>query len=179
MKVRETLQISDLTDVNDTVITQQKKMKTLKRKFFFLPSETDMQNTIRFRYSDQLSSSLEIKKKKVNAVIHRLKSRKASGSDEISNELLKMLIDMISSYLTTLFNACVKHRIHSVKYKEAKMIALRKLEKDDYTKPDAYRLIALLNMTDKVLKTIMTSRLSDLAERHTLLSSTQMSRRKE
>ena len=173
------LQISDLTDVNDTVITHQMKVKTLKQKFFLPSSETDMQNTIRFRYSDQLSSSSEIKKEKVNAVIYRLKTRKVSGSDEISNELLKMLTDMISSYLTTLFNVCVKHRIHSVKYKKAKMIALRKSEKDDYTKLSAYRLIALLNMTDKVLKTIMTSRLSDLAERHTLLSSTQMSRRKE
>ena len=179
IKVREALQISDLTDVNDTVITQQKKVKTLKRKFFSLLLEMDMQNTIRFKYSDQLSSSLEIKKKKVNAVICRLKSRKASESDEISNELLKMLTDTISSYLTTLFNTCVKHGIHSVKYKEAKTIALRKSGKDDYTKLSAYRLIALLNMTDKVLKTIMTSRLSDLAERHTLLSSTQMSRRKE
>ena len=86
---------------------------------------------------------------------------------------------MISSYLTTLFNVCVKHRIHSVKYKKAKMIALRKSEKDDYTKLSAYRLIALLNMTDKVLKIIMTLRLSDLAERYMLLSSTQMSERKE
>ena len=102
-----------------------------------------------------------------------------AGSDEISNELLKMLTNMIFSHLITLFNACVKHEIHSVKYKKAKTIALRKSEKENYSKPDIYRSIALLNMIDKVLKVIMILRLSNLAERFMLLLSTQMKERKE
>ena len=104
--------------------------------------------------------------------------KKASESDEISNELLKMLTNMISAHLVTLFNACMKHEIHSIRYKETKTIALRKSEKDDYMKSGAYRSIALLNTTGKVLKAIMMSRLSDLAERHTLLLSAQMRVRK-
>ena len=178
MKLREALQISDLTDVISTVITQQEKVETLKRKFFFLSSQTDMWDIIEFAYSDQLSSSSEIQKEEVNTVIHRLKVKKASGSDKISNELLKMLTNMILAHLVTLFNACMKHEIHSIRYKETKTIALRKSEKDDYTKSGAYRSIALLNMTGKVLKAIMVSRLSDSAERHTLLSDAQMRVRK-
>ena len=82
-----------------------------------------------------------------------------------------MLTHTISLYLVIIFNACMKHEIHCVKYKETKTIVLKKSEKDNYTKLSAYRSIALLNMTDKILKIIMTSTLSDLAERHMLLLS--------
>ena len=102
-----------------------------------------------------------------------------SESNEISNELLKILINTIFSHSVTLFNACVKHDIHFIRYKKIKTIAFRKSEKKDYTKSDTYRFIVLLNMTDKVLKIIMISRLSDLAKRHMLLSDTQMKVRKD
>ena len=95
------------------------------------------------------------------------------------SELLKMLSHTISSHLVILFNACMKHEIHSVRYKKTKTIALRKSEKDDYTKSSTYRSMTLLNMTDKILKVIMTLRLSDLAERYMLLSSAQMRVRKD
>ena len=146
-----------------------------------------MWDIIEFTYSDQLSSFSEIQKEELNAVISRLKVTKASGLNEILNELLKMLSYTIFSHLVILLNACVKHRIHSVRYKKTKTIALKKSRKDDYTKSSAYRSIALLSMTDKILKVIMTdkilkvimtSRLSDLAERHMLLSSAQMKVRK-
>ena len=179
MKLREALQISDLTDVISTVIMQQEKVETLRRKFFLSSSQTDMWDIIEFAYSDQLSFSSEIQKEEVNAVICRLKVKKASESDEISNELLKMLTNTISAHLVTLFNACMKHEIHFIRYKETKTIALRKSEKDDYMKSGAYRPIALLNTIGKVLKAIMVSRLSDLAERHTLLSDAQMRVRKD
>ena len=82
MKLREALQISDLTDTVNTVITQQKKVEILKRKFFSFFSQTDMQDIIEFTYSDQLSSLSEIQKEEVNAAISRLKVRKASEPDE-------------------------------------------------------------------------------------------------
>ena len=179
MKLREALQISDLTDTVNTVITQQKKVKTLKRKFFSLFSQTDMQDIIEFTYLNQLSFLSEIQKEEVNAATSRLKVKKASRLNKISNELLKMLTHTISSHLVIFFNACIKHRIHFIRYKKTKTIALRKSGKNDYTKSSVYISIALLNMIDKILKIIMTSRLSNLAERHMLLSSAQMRVRKD
>ena len=52
-------------------------------------------------------------------------------------------------------------------------MVLRKPEKLDYLDLAAYRLIALLNTLDKVLKLIVIGRISTLAERYSLLPDEQ------
>jgi len=52
------------------------------------------------------------------------------------------------------------------------MLALRKLNKDDYTVPKLYRPIALLNTIRKLLELVIAYRLIDLAETNNLLLET-------
>ena len=51
------------------------------------------------------------------------------------------------------------------------MIILRKSSKDNYIESKSYRLIALLNIIRKALKTIIIKRLSDYIEKYNLFSS--------
>ncbi len=53
-------------------------------------------------------------------------------------------------------------------------IVLCKSKKSDYIDLKTYRLIALLNIMSKALKSIMIKRLSDITETHHMLSNAQM-----
>ncbi len=77
----------------------------------------------------------------------------------------------------SLFNAYVIHRYHSKQFKKAQMIVLCKLKKSDYTDSKTYWFIALLDIMNKALKSIMTKRLSNITETHHMLSDAQMKAR--
>ena len=53
------------------------------------------------------------------------------------------------------------------------MVILRKLNKADYSNPEVYRPILLLNTLGKLLETVVTKRLSYYAETYELLLDTQ------
>ena len=80
--------------------------------------------------------------------------------------------------ITNLFQACLTLGYHPLEFKKARTIALKKQGKDkDYTKVDSYRPIALLESLGKALERIVASRLSTLAENHSLLPKFQMGAR--
>ncbi len=56
---------------------------------------------------------------------------------------------------------------------------LRKINKSDYFVLKAYRFIALLNTLHKIMKSIMTTRLSYAAKKHNLLSRKHFESRKD
>ena len=64
-------------------------------------------------------------------------------------------------------------------FKRVFTIILRKLEKKNYTKSSSYRLIALLNTLNKVLKLIISKRIRYVVETLKMLSNTQMNVRRQ
>ncbi len=77
-----------------------------------------------------------------------------------------------------LFQACLDSSYHPKRFKEANTIILKKPKKPDYLEPKAYRPIALLDTLGKALETVVSRRLSSLAERYRLLPEQQMGARK-
>ena len=57
-------------------------------------------------------------------------------------------------------------------WRESTTVIIRKLGKPDYSVPKAYRPIALLNTTAKLLSALITNRVSHVLETHNLLPST-------
>ncbi len=91
-----------------------------------------------------------------------MKADKASDASDILNRALQANLAELISVLTSLFNACVTHKYHSKQFKKTQTIVLHKLKKSDYIDSKTYRLIALLNIMSKALKSIMMKRLSDI-----------------
>ncbi len=98
--------------------------------------------------------------------------------NDISNRIFKTLLIKLMSHLLSLFRVCAKLRYHSSCFKETHIIALKKSRKKNYTNIKTYRLIALLNTFDKVLKSIIAQRISDLTKTHNLFLINQMNYRK-
>jgi hypothetical protein len=80
--------------------------------------------------------------------------------------------------LINLFRACVKLNYHSLCFRIAHIIALKKLNRKNYLNFKTYRFIILLNTLNKILKSIITRRINSLTEIHDMLSTFQMSDRK-
>jgi hypothetical protein len=98
--------------------------------------------------------------------------------DGIPNRVLYLLISDRPTLLIRLFDACYKLNIYFTAFKRAITILLRKLKKEDYLDPKVYRLIALFNTLEKVLKAVITERIRFAAETYTLLSNTQIKGRR-
>jgi len=113
----------------------------------------------------------------VRQTIKRVKADKASNVSDILNKALQTDLAKLILILTSLFNACVIHRYHLKQFKKTQMIVLCKLKKSDYIDSKTYQLIALLDIMKKALKSIMTKRLSNIAETHHMLSDAQMKAR--
>jgi len=154
--------------------TLKKKIKILQEKFFLSFSQTNINNITNSFIFLTMSFDLHISKDEVRQIIKRIKANKALNVLNISNKVLQTDLAELILILTSLFNACVIHRYHLKQFKKIQMIVLCKSKKSDYIDSKTYRLIALLDIMKKALKSIMTKRLSNITETHHMLSDAQM-----
>ena len=110
----------------------------------------------------------------IRKTLTRSKFDKISKLDDITNRILKTCFQKLNSLLTSLFQACVTLKYHSRVFKETHSITLKKLNKSNYYTSKIYRFIILLNMLNKVLKTVMTNKITYLAKKFKLFSNTQI-----
>ncbi len=162
------------SDINHMTTTFEKKIKILRKKFFFSSSQADVNNIAKLFIFLTVSFNLCITEDEVKQTIKWVKANKALSTSEISNRALQASLAELISVLTSLFNACIIHKYHSKQFKKVQTIVLHKLKKSDYINSKMYWLIALLNIMSKALKSIMIKRLSDIVETHCMLSNAQM-----
>ncbi len=159
--------------------TFEKKIEILREKFFLSSSQANVSDIAESFISLTVSFNSRITEDEVKQAIRRVKADKASSASDISNRALQANLAELISVLTSLFNACVTHKYHSKQFKKTQTIVLRKSKKSDYIDSKMYRLIALLDIMSKALKSIMIKRLSDIVETHRMLSNAQMKARRK
>jgi len=157
--------------------TFKKKIEILREKFFLSSSQANVSDIAESFISLTVSFNSRITKDEVKQIIRRVKADKASDASDISNRALQASLAELISVLTSLFNACVTYKYHLKQFKKTQTIVLHKSKKSDYINSKMYRLIALLNIMSKALKSIMIKRLSDIVEIHRMLSNAQMKAR--
>ena len=105
-------------------------------------------------------------------------SNKISKNDEITNEILKQINITIVSHLHRIYNVYLKKNYYLKHFRNAIIIALRKLNKSNYFTITSYRFIAFLNILSKILEFMLAKKISYLAKTHKLLSRTHIRARK-
>src|SRR6266496_1243388 len=98
--------------------------------------------------------------------VEKLSPNKAPGPDEVSNLVLKNTFEITQHHLLAMAKASVQLGHFPAPFKRTITLALRKPAKPDYTKPNAYRPIALENTLGKILESVMAETLSYLVEMH-------------
>ncbi len=167
------------SDVNHMTTTFEKKIEILQEKFFLSSFQANVSDIAESFISLTVSFNSRITEDEVKQTIRRVKADKASDASDISNRALQASLAELISVLMSLFNACVTHKYHSKQFKKTQTIVLHKLKKSDYIDSKMYRLIALLDIMSKALKSIMIKRLSDIVETHCMLSNAQMKVRRK
>ena len=88
-----------------------------------------------------------------------MKNEMSSGSDGISNEILKCCSPVVVEHLSKALNECLKIGTFPECLKIAKVIAPHK--KGDYSDPENYRPISPLFSLSKVLKKLLYNRMNN------------------
>ena len=153
------------------------KAEILLKAFFPSPPTVVLTDTDSYEYTQDLAIN-EITLNEMTKIIAYTISNKASGKDEITNGILKIISSTIASHLQRIFNVSIEEDYCSKHFRNSVIIALRKSDKSSYAVVSFYRSIALLNIIDKIMKLIIARRIAYLAETHGLLPITHMGARK-
>ena len=125
----------------------------------FSSSSTIFMNDIEeFIYSSSTSDDKAMTRREIMKAVYKINSNKTSKVNEIINKTLRQLARIIIEQIRSLFDKCIKKNIQSSHFKKVFIIMLRKSSKKNYTKSSSYKLIALLNTLNKMLKLIMLKR---------------------
>ncbi len=162
------------SDINHMTTTFEKKIEILREKFFLSSSQANVSDIAESFISLTVSFNSRITEDKVKQIIKWVKADKASSTSDISNRALQASFAELISVLMSLFNACITHKYHLKQFKKTQTIILCKSKKSDYIDSKMYRLIALLDIMSKALKSIMIKRLNDIVETHCMLSNAQI-----
>ena len=126
-----------------------------------------------FNNLDPITNSLEfISETLVKEIVKNLKIKKASGHDEITNNMLKHLPSVGISYLTFIINSCLKLQYFPEAWKTAKVIPIFKPGKDP-SLSESYRPISLLSSLSKILEKIVKIKLCDFIDENNILPAEQ------
>jgi len=111
-----------------------------------------------------------ISAEQIEQTIHRLLNGKVSGSDNISNEVLKVVAPLIKKNLTQAISKCFTKGVTPRSFQEFITVVLQKKRKKNYFLPSSYCLITLENTITKLMKKLVTEQIADTTEVHDLLS---------
>ena len=102
------------------------------------------------------------------------KMDKAPGADGIPYRFLKAMGEPLTVAVAGLLTQCWRAEYYPAAFRSARTVVLRKPNKPNYSKAEAWRPIALLNTVAKILETITAHQLCNLAEQQHMLPDTQM-----
>ena len=159
--------------INGTATTNEEKANQFREVLLptlsSLPLADTSDITATHTYPEPTPFNPTITKHQLERAIGKLAPDKAPGPDEITNRILKKNFGSLQTHLLALAQACVDTGYFPSTFKKTLTIVLRKPNKPDYTKPNAYRPIALECTIGKILESIITELLSYLIETHDLL----------
>jgi predicted RNA binding protein with dsRBD fold (UPF0201 family) len=185
-KSKKISKISDLIQkkLDETIIRTtiefENKIDMLFIQFFSNTKHANLRDTLKYRYLNVVIKTHEnIIEEKILQTIKKCKLDNVSRSNDISNKILKLLINKLMSTLLRLFRVCATLNYHFRCFRKAHIIALKKSNKSNYTNLKAYKFIALLNTLSKTFELIIVKRINNLTETHKLLFNTQMNERRE
>ena len=151
--------ISLLKKRKKLIITTQNKIKIMFETHFSFSSIMFIKDVAKFDYFSLINDETSMTHREIMKIIHKINLNKTFEINEIINKALQQLVRVIVKQIHFLFNKYIKKKIQSSHFKKIFIIMLRKLKKKNYSKLSSYKSIALLNMLNKMLKSIVFERI--------------------
>ena len=153
--------ISSLKQRNEMTTTAEQKTKIIFQTYFSssLISTLFAKNISSYDYSQLMKKDELIIKREIMKAIYKTTLNKTSDVNEVTNRALRHFIEIAASQMRSLFERYYRKKIQSTHFKRSIIIILRKFEKKNYSELKLYKSIALLNILNKTLESIISKRL--------------------
>ena len=96
----------------------------------------------------------------ISNIIASMNNNKAPGEDGITGVIYNHAFKMVLTFITAIYNGCLKQGIFPTKWKKAKLIPIIKPGKENSYDVSKYHPISLLNIGSKVLEKLMINRIN-------------------
>jgi hypothetical protein len=116
----------------------------------------------------------EFSMEELSPLLKATANKSAPGTSGIGWSLLKKGWGGVQDHLVDVFNACFRSGHHPARWKEAKVVAILKPDKPDYSLPKAHRPISLLETMSKLLKKAVVKRMQHDIIAHKLIHTNQL-----
>ena len=161
-----------------TNITQDQWLNHFKNLFStdqqFHAATHEDNNKHEIVYVDTLDGIITVQE--IKTVLHKLKTGKSSGLDDISPEMLKLLNGNAITFLKDFFNYIFEHGLYPDEWAKAIIVPIFKKGNSDLV--DNYRGISLLSAVSKCYTAILNKRLYSWLEDNNKISESQAGFRK-
>ena len=139
----------------NAVAMTQNKIKIIFEIHFSFLSIIFINDIEKFIYFSSTDDDETITRREIIKIVYKINLNKTSKVNEVINKTLRHLAQIIIEQIHFCFDKCIKENIQSSHFKKIFIIILRKSNKKNYTKSSLYKSIALLNMLNKMLKSIV------------------------
>ena len=152
------------------MLINKERTQILAEKFFSMSVVTDcLKNIHKLSTVSELTLNDYISAEEVLKTINRLLNEKAAELDRILNEVLKRIVLVIYTGLTQEIYTAFVYSLLSICYKKSITVILCKKNKKNYLLSESFRLITLKNTFIKIIKKVLITYLSCIAEEYSLL----------
>lgn len=110
-----------------------------------------------------------ITREEVRKAIFDAKAHNAPGISDMTGAAMQTAWSVASEEIFAILSAAARTGYHPERFKQSICIAIRKAKKPNYSLPNAYRPIQLLEVMGKSLERIQADRIAFLAEKHNLI----------
>ena len=103
---------------------------------------------------EETVTEVEVTQSQVKKILQQLDTKKATGPDDVSPQILKRCASEICAPLTSVFSACLQENTWPSVWKEARVVPVHK--RSSRSDPKNYRPISLLSVVGKVFERVVT-----------------------
>ena len=171
--------VSRLSNEDDVVTTTKKKRNMLFKIHFSSFLTMILNDIVDFNYINLILDVESLTVREIRRVIEKTISNKISNLNDISNKVIRSVIEIVNEQILSLFERRLRDNVQSVHFKRVATILLRKSNNKDYTNLKLYKSITQLNTLNKTLKSIISKRIRYVVEMHAILSNTQVKVKKQ
>ena len=133
-----------IATINNTMSNDEKAAE-FTATFFPPPPQADLGDIDSATYPEPVPINTDITFQQLEKAVLKMSPNKAPGPDEVSNSVIKKTLDTTHLHLLPMTQASINLGHFPSCFKMTTTIILCKPQKPDYTKPNAYRPIALEN----------------------------------